>query len=65
MSEGVDFNVASTPIDVDTDTEEDVEEWQTALPKSRKKKVLMKFKETPSFGKKGELERRYCFQALP
>ena len=44
--------MVSTPIGVDTDMEEDVEEWQTVLPKSRKKKVLMKLK--ASSGKKRE-----------
>ena len=43
---GPDINVASTPIDVDTDMEEDVEEWQTVLRTSRKKKVLVKLKGT-------------------
>ena len=40
MSNGVDLNVAATPIDVDADMEEDDEEWQTILPKSKKQKVL-------------------------
>ena len=43
MSDGVNLNVAATPIDADAEMEED-DEWQTVRAKSKKKKVLMKFK---------------------
>ena len=42
MSDGVNLNVAATPIDADAEMEED-DEWQTVRAKSKKKKVLMKF----------------------
>ena len=42
------LNVAATPTDVDTNMEKEVEEWQTVLPKSRKRKVLSKLKGTLS-----------------
>ena len=39
----INLDVAATPLDVDTDMEdEENDEWQTVLPRMRKKKVLMK-----------------------
>ena len=63
MSDGVNLNVAATPIDADAEMEED-DEWQTVRAKSKKKKVLMKFKRDTFFRKNGELERRQCFHAI-
>ena len=46
------IDVLNTPLDIDTDMEDDVE-WQTVQPRMRTSKVLMKLKGTPS-GKKRE-----------
>ena len=47
------IDILNTPLDTDTDMEDDVEEWQTVQPMRRKRKeVLLKLKGTPSQSKR-------------
>ena len=49
----INLDTAATPLDIDTDIkDEEVDEWQTVLPRMKKKKVLMKLKGTPPAGRK-------------